>query len=144
MDEIVKLLNEKNICLKRFSELNDQELDFIQSGHFDNLDQFYTAREGLLGIIKHVDEMIEMASLSYADKDANMAISPQSQDSVKRCLEVKDHLVKKIISQDLEILSAIDVAKNSIIRELADVKTVRKAIGSYKSSSERHKLDEEA
>ncbi len=140
MEDIVNLLNEKNICLRRFVDLNEKEMDFIVAGNFDNLDRFYSAREGILEIIQRVDQMIGMASLSFAEE----APDETTANNVKRCMEQKDFLVKRILAQDLEILAKIESAKSEIIKELAETKATRKAVGSYKSGTNRRKLDEEA
>lgn len=140
MEDILQLLNEKNICLRRFCELNEKEIDFIAAGNFDNLDRFYTAREGILAVIKKVDQMIELASMSFVED----AASPQVTVEVRRFMDQKDFLVKRILAQDLEILSKIEDAKTDIIKELAETKANRKAVGAYKSGQQRRKLDEEA
>jgi hypothetical protein len=139
MEDILQLLNEKNICLRRFVDLNEKEMDFITSGNFENLDRFYSAREGILEIIQKVDQMIELATLSF-EGDFDTSVT----DHVKKCMDQKDFLVKRILAQDLEILSKIEDAKTEIIKELADTKAIRKAVGSYKSGQQRRKLDEEA
>jgi len=140
MEEVVQLLTEKNICLKRFFEINEQELDFINAGNFDNLDRFYSAREGILEIIQRVDAMIEVAFLGFEGEPTDDV----TQHSIRRCMEQKDNLVKRILAQDLLILERIESAKSEIIKDLSETKTVRKAISSYKSGPDRRKLDEEA
>jgi hypothetical protein len=139
MEEVIRLLNEKNICLKRFLELNENEMDLFAAGNFDNLDRFYSAREGILEMIKRVDEMIEVACLNFTESDADAV-----RDQVKKCMEKKDQIVKRILAQDLEILSFIDSAKSEVIKELAEVRTVRKAFSSYKSGIGSGNVDEEA
>lgn len=140
MEEVIKLLTEKNICLNRFVDLNTKEIDFIVAGNFDNLERFYAAREGLLEIIQRVDEMIGIASLGFDEGDTDAEAAMQ----VKKCMQQKDQIVKRILAQDIQILSKIDSAKSEIIKELSETKTIRKAIGSYKSGQNNQKLDEEA
>ena len=140
MQEVVNLLEEKNICLKRFIDINSKQLEFIQAGNFDDLDNFYAARENILEIIQRVDEMIEIASLNFIEEENTEDV----KNSIRKSINEKGDLVNRILAQDLEILSKIDTAKSEIIKDLAGVKASRKAIGAYKSGNKDHKLDEEA
>jgi hypothetical protein len=47
------------------------------------------------------------------------------------------------LAQDLEILSCIEAAKSSIIRELQDLRKTKQAVGSYRSRTFNNLLDEE-
>ena len=140
MQEVLNLLEEKNICLKRFIDINSKQLTFIEKGNFDDLDNFYAARENILDIIQRVDEMIEIASLNFIEEENTEDI----KNSIRKSINEKGDLVNRILAQDLEILSKIDTAKSEIIKELAGVKASRKAIGAYKSGDKDHKLDEKA
>lgn len=140
MNEVLNLLKEKNSCLQKFRELNEKEIEFISSGNFDNLENFYIAREGILGIIQRVDEMIEIASLSFEEA----AATAELKSEIQMTLQKRNTLVNSILEQDLEILSNIDKAKSEIIKELAQVRATRKAVGSYKSGQKTQRLDEEA
>ena len=140
MQEVIDLLEEKNLCLERFVNINDKQMKFIYDGNFDDLNDFYDARENILNMIQRVDEMIELASLNFKE-DSN---SPQIKERIRSKISKKDELVNLILEQDLEILSVIDRAKSDIIKELSAIKTGRKMIGAYKSGLTETKLDEEA
>ena len=140
MQEVLNLLEEKNVCLKRFIDINNKQMAFIEEGNFDDLDNFYAARENILEIIQRVDEMIEVASLNFIEEENTEDV----KNSIRKNISEKGDLVNRILAQDLEILSRIDAAKSEIIKELAGVQASRKAIGAYKSGNVDRKLDEEA
>lgn len=140
MEEIISLLNEKNSCLARFYNLNEREMKNFIDGNFENLEEFYATREGILNMIHRVDEMLDIASLSF-EEDHSMPedISKKISDAVK----TRTQIIERILEQDLEILSTLDRAKSEIIKDLSQTKMTRKAVGSYKSGQKRQKINEE-
>jgi len=141
MDKIITLLKERNKFLAKFSALNIAEMNRITNGNFENIDEFYTTREGLLEIIKQIEGMIEKR-LSFLGDFSNVSVSIKKL--VSSLLKERDELVGQILNQDLEILSCIDQAKNSIIGELQALRKNRKVIGSYKTGQRENLVDEEA
>lgn len=140
MDKIIVLLKERNRHLAKFSALNSAELGKMTSGSFDTIDGFYSAREGLLEIVKQIEIMIEKRLTVLGDfSNASGSI----KKLVSGLLKERDELVNQILNQDLEILGLIDQAKNTIIQELQSLKRNRKVIGSYKSGVKAPILDEE-
>jgi hypothetical protein len=138
---IISLLNEKNHYLEKFYSLNEVELVNFAQGQFDNLQSFYQTREKILDVLKYVDSQIDRAH-NEMSPDTVMAQSDRQQ--IKESLSIKDEYVSRIIEQDLQVLACIETAKNSIIRELQDVRRNKKAIGGYKSKIQDTYLDEEA
>jgi hypothetical protein len=140
MENIINLLRDKIYHLQRFHDMNDVELVRFVEGKFENLESFYNSREAILDLVKCIDRLLEQAQLAeFPDQ-----ISRDHREQVSSTLAAKDRLVKKILGQDLQILSVLETAKSNIIRELAQLKTVRKAVGAYRSGAERPQLDEEA
>lgn len=139
MTRIVTLLNEKNHYLEKFYSLNEVELANFAQGQFDNLEHFYQTRERILEVLKYVDAQIEKAH----DEVQDHAIADQDRRDVKEALSIKDEYVARIIEQDIQVLACIEMAKNSIIKELQDVRRAKKAVGGYKSSTFQNRLDEE-
>ena len=138
---IIEMLTEKNQCLEKFYRLNESELENFSAGTFDNIENFYATREGLLDIIKKVDEMIETSNSSTDDVGP---ISAEDKKNILSALQYKNDLVNRILEQDLRILSAIEEETSNIIKELTQVRSAKKAIGSYKSGQKANRLDEEA
>jgi hypothetical protein len=138
---IIEMLTEKNQCLEKFYRLNEAELENFSAGTFDNIENFYATREGLLDIIKKVDEMIEDSN-TVAEEIG--PITDGDKKIILSALQYKNDLVNRILEQDLRILSAIEEAKSNIIKELTQVRSAKKAIGSYKSGQKSNRLDEEA
>ena len=140
MTRIIALLNEKNHYLEKFYSLNETELANFAQAQFDNLDSFYQTRERILDVIKYVDAQIERIN---DDTQALTTITDEERSQVREALAIKDQYVAKIIEQDIQVLACIEMAKNSIIRELQDLRRNRKAIGGYKTKTFNQRLDEE-
>jgi hypothetical protein len=134
---IVSLLNHKNHYLEKFYSVNETEILNFAKGEFTNLDSFYQTREKILETIAYIDSQIEAETAE-----------PQTSNADKReistALAIKEEYVSRILAQDLEILSCIEAAKSSIIRELQDIRKTAKAVGSYRSRTFNNRLDEEA
>jgi hypothetical protein len=140
MDKIITMLKERNKYLAKFSAINIAELGKMTSGSYDSIDEFYNAREGILGVIKQIELMLEKRLNSMGDfTNASASIKKY----VSHLLKERDELVNQILNQDLEILSLIDQTKNTIIQELQSLRKNRKVIGSYKSGNKTNTLDEE-
>lgn len=140
MQKVITLLNEKNHYLEKFYSLNETELVFFKSGNFDNLDRFYETRERILEMIRYLD-----SEIGVHQQDSDPAeIGRDQKQMVTEALRIKTEYVNGILAQDLEVLSCIESAKNSIIRELQEVTKVRKAVSKYKMPSFDTQLDEEA
>lgn len=141
MNRIITLLNEKNHYLEKFYSLNETELANFAQGQFDNLERFYQTREHILGVLKYVDAQVVKA------QDENEVLGTHVNDNarreIKEALAIKDEYVARIIEQDIQVLACIEMAKNSIIRELQEVRRNRKAVGGYKSKTFNQRLDEE-
>lgn len=139
MNQVIHLLNQKNHFLEKFYTLNETELLNFSKGNFDNMDHFYQSREKLLELIKIIDNQIE-ASSANIDGD----LSSEFKIKMREAMAVKDEYVNRILAQDLEILACIESAKSNIIRELQELKRVKKVVGSYRSKNPGPSFSEEA
>lgn len=133
MDNILKLLNDKNYHLEKFFTLNEAELLNFNEGNFDNLEVFYQSRETILDLVRCMDKLIEDAAA--CDKTST-DVSAQHKQQMLRAMAKKEELVTGILGQDLQILSVIEQAKSDIIRELRTTQTAKKAVGAYKSGDQ--------
>jgi hypothetical protein len=141
MEKVIHLLKERNKYLSKFSALNAAECGRMSEGNFERIDEFYTAREGILEIIKQLELMME----KFLSSDGGATqIAPSLKRMAGALLKERDELVNQILGQDLEILQLIDQAKNDIIHQLQGLKKGRKVISSYKSGTKAPTLDEEA
>ncbi len=141
MTRIITLLNEKNHYLEKFYSLNEVELANFAQGQFDNLQHFYQTRERILDVLKYVDAQIEKA---HSEMDQNTTLTETDRTQVREALSIKDEYVTRIIEQDIQVLTCIETAKNSIIKELQEVRRNRKGISGYKVNTFTNRLDEEA
>jgi hypothetical protein len=138
MIRIINLLNHKNHFLEKFYSLNENELLNFASNDFSNLESFYQTREKILETIRYIDTEIDELQKQELD------VTDAQKREVATALAIKEEYVSRILAQDLEILSCIESAKSSIIRELQEIRKARKAVGSYKSRQFTNRLDEEA
>lgn len=142
MTRIITLLNEKNHYLEKFYALNERELGNFVRGEFDTLEAFYGTREKILEIVKYLDAQID--SIHNRDPEAGSRASAEERRSLRQAMTIKDEYVSRIIEQDLQVLACIESAKNTIIRELQDLKKGRKAVGGYRAPTFNKRLNEEA
>ncbi len=140
MERIITLLREKNHYLAKFHEINEKELLHFDSGNFDNVESFYITRDKILDLIRVIDDMINEENVR---QENNPVCTYQERQEIEYLLASKDDYVKKILAQDLEVLSTIEKEKSNIIRELQAVKKGRKAMAGYHSGSTKNQLDEE-
>lgn len=141
MQRIISLLQEKNHYLEKFYSLNETEILNFSMGNFENLENFYNTRERILEIIRYLDGQLEQEN---ADTHDFSSVTAEERREATSAMRTKDEYVSRIIEQDLEVLACIEAAKSNIIRELQDVRRVRKAVGGYKSPTFNKRLDEEA
>lgn len=141
MQRIISLLQEKNHYLEKFYALNESELLNFSMGNFEALENFYNTRERILEIIKYLDGQLEQENAATHDFSN---VTAEERRLATESMRTKDEYVARIIEQDLEVLACIEAAKSNIIRELQDVRRVRKAVGGYKSPTFNKRLDEEA
>lgn len=138
MHRIITLLNQKNHYLEKFYSANESAILNFSRADFSDLEHFYQTREKILETIRYIDKQTEIC----AAEDASLDDVAKKEVSV--AMAVKDEYVSRILEQDLEILSCIEDAKSSIIKELRDLKKTRQAVGGYKSRTFEQLIDEEA
>jgi effector-binding domain-containing protein len=138
MEELIELFKEKNHFLKKFYLLNSKELENFNGGKFENLEYFYEQREKLIEIIDYIKTKIEKISDHEELKDS-------LQNKEVRAIEANNNsIAKDILSQDAEILTLIENAKNTIIKELQKIKKGKTIVSKYKGYTNQNNLDEEA
>lgn len=146
MDRVLDLINQKNHYLEQFYSLNEQEIVNFEVGNFDNIEYFYESRNGILQNISYIDQQIEIC-LSNQETTSNdssgLSFIEDTKKDMAQALNAKEEYVRRILEQDLKILSCIENTKSSIIRELQDIQRSRKAVGGYKSPTFEKILDEE-
>lgn len=138
MIRIINLLNHKNHFLEKFYSLNENELLNFARNDFSNLESFYQTREKILEAIRYIDAEVDQL------QQQDLEVTDAQKREMATALAIKEEYVSRILAQDLEILSCIESAKSSIIRELQEIRKARKAVGSYKSRQFTNRLDEEA
>lgn len=129
MNTILELLQTKNHYLENFYSLNEKELINFKNGNFDNLNYFYSVREGILKNISYLDSLMEKS------QNESKFLSEDERKKINLEIKVKEEYVKRIIETDVEILSYIDAAKSEIINELKSIKKARQGVSGYKLGS---------
>lgn len=139
MKRVLELLEQKNHYLEKFYSINETALTLFLKDQFETINEFYDQRENILEILKYIDTEINAASSATQSSEDSLIVV----DKLKEALNIKDLYVQKIIEQDISILSCIESAKNSIIKELRDVKKGQKIVSAYKVPQFENKLEEE-
>ena len=139
MNSSMDILNEKNIHLESFYRINESALEKFKTDDFSDLEEFYKTREGILDIIRKLDEMLERVNETEGKESA---IDLSLRKSIVEALDYKNNLVTRILEQDLHILSVLETAKSEIIKELTQVRSANKAIGAYHSGQTKSRLSE--
>jgi len=129
----LQLLQEKNHFLEKFYSLNEKQILRMVEGHFDQVEQFYNQREDLMKIIRYVDAEVLKAQAIH--REVNGVYTESQKTMIKEFMRSKDQYVARILEQDVQILSLIDKAKTSIIKELQQVRHGKRAMSGYKSSA---------
>lgn len=132
MEILIDLMNRKNSFLEKFYTINEAELLNFSADDFDNLEAFYQCRENILRLIKRIDDLLEDHLKSI---DTNLSREVKMQ--IQSCLDRKDDLAKKIVDQDLQIITAIEQKKSGIISELKSVQNTRKLNSAYAANANR-------
>ena len=132
MIRIIQLMTEKNHFLEKFNSINDRQIVKLEAKNYEDIENFYNARENLIKIIKYLDKEIYKAHQQH--KELNAVFTIRQKEVLKESLKKKEALVSKIIEQDVTVLSLIDQAKTEIIKELQDVKNTQKAMKQYDKS----------
>lgn len=140
MIDIANLLEEKNQHLEKFYEMNQSELNKFNAGDFDGLEDFYSKREGLLAVIRKIDDMIEDSNEQVYPQD----VTAEDKKRILKALSYKNEIVTLILAQDLQVLSIIEQEKSDIIKDLSQVRSARKALNGYRSGDSVNRLNEEA
>jgi len=130
MEQVLKLIKERNSYLKKFYTINKAELFRLTEGDFTRLEFFYKNRDNLLDMVSHIETSINGR---LREIPAGTHITPELKNDVQMELNLKDEIISEILRQDIEILSIIEQAKNQIIKELQDLSKKKNAVGSYHS-----------
>lgn len=137
MKRLLDLMDQKNHFLEKFYTVNETHLERFLKNRFEQINEFYDARENILEILKYIDQEIQVVSNATTEE------SILGVQKLKRCLALKDTFVQKILEQDIDILACIEAAKNSIINELREVRNGKKVISAYKVPVFNEALGEE-
>lgn len=113
MDKVLILLIERNKYIQKLYEVNHKEINRIMANCFDHVEEFYKIRGHLLDIIQNLEEMLDEAL-----KTTHLPATKRIRNKIQNILEEKDKTVKKILQQDLEILSIIEQRKTQMIQKL--------------------------
>lgn len=101
--EMISLLERKSKYLSEFKSLNEEELERIAKGNFDNLEAFYFDREILLNAISRLDK-----SLKDCDWDQMSDICKESKNRVLELIVEKKKLINMILEQDIKMYEVLN------------------------------------
>ena len=153
MENLINLLERKNLCFRSFHKLCADFIEEIDKGETANLEQFHRRRQGLIKVLEQLEfEVTHWLENMRADQDAleNMMTLDEKR-KVNRLFSEKDGLVRSILDLDLQILAHVDRIKDETIKKLQALQAGKKTVGAYRSpldnieAAEKPKiLDQEA
>lgn len=126
---IIQLLEQKNHFLEKLLSLNELQASLLRTGEIDTLDEFYERREKIMDTIQYIDGQLRQC---YHDEEN---LSGEQVSQVKKLLFIKDEYVKRILEQEVMILSLMDEIKTQLLREWTETKEQRKALQGYHSQT---------
>jgi hypothetical protein len=132
MEILLDLMARKNSFLEKFHMINEAELINFSADDFENLESFYQCRENILRLIGRIDEQMDNM-LKTMETDISRDVRLQ----IQQYLDKKDDWAKKIVDQDLQIITAIERKKSGIINELKSVRNERKLHSAYSPALSR-------
>lgn len=127
--DVLKLLQSKNRCLKKFYNLSAEFLVFAEKKEFAGLDSFQAQRESIIKALELYDRKIaeEVAKL-----DQNCR-TPGLVREVEMSLTERDVLVYDIIKIDSQIMNHIEEEKKNIQAEISANKKNQQTVSKFKS-----------
>ena len=138
MTSLLKLHEEKRHFLKKFNQINSQEILRFSQGDFDGLDYFYDSREKILHILQSLDQKI------LHESERTRSLTAEQKSALETSLNEIRYLTQSIVQQDMDILTLIEATKTTIIQELRSIQKNKKSVSSYKTKVDHRQIDEEA
>lgn len=130
MDNVVRLIKEKNQLLKHFLKMTTEECQRINAGDFSKLQVFYETREGFLKLIMLLDSKVKSANF-----DSNATNEKLARAAMNDLFKEKEVLIATILDKDLEMLSMVEKEKSEVIRDLQDVSRGRRVMSAYRNTT---------
>lgn len=140
MERIIELYEQRNHYLEKFYSINENEIQRMTTGNFDNVNNFYQSRDGILNIINYIDTQLG----SEQEKALTHLCDDGARQQLKEQLDIKNEYVLRILDQDLAIISLIEKEKANVLKDLQEVRRNRKAVSGYKTYVPNVQLNEEA
>lgn len=127
--ELKKLIKTKNKCLTTLLKVSQDFLFEVQTGKFENLDQFQKTRDRILKIIAHVDSKINR----IVHKINADTISDVDRCVMRLDLEEKNLIVTEILRVDEKIMKAIENEISITLQRLSVEEKNKNTISKFKS-----------
>ncbi len=109
MKKIIKLLQQKNDCLREFEKLSVQEYHRLCLGDLSHIESFYHHRQRILKMIDDIDrklKTIKTASISEKDKKTMLDL-----------IQEKKKITLTVLQQDLLIHSYLNDQRHDIAED---------------------------
>ena len=106
---LLEILDRKNDYLLEFHKINTEEIERLNKGCIDNLENFYYGREILLNAIDKIDNTI-----SEQGKESKYEVNKMEKKKLEEILKLKKKMVLSILDQDLVIISLVEELQNKI------------------------------
>src|SRR5690242_13648845 len=110
--DVLKLLQSKNRCLKRFLSYSQTLLDQVNGENFSTLEYFLHRRDVILKVLDLYDRKI----LDLITRLSPMEKTTYFIDFVKKIENTKETLIQNILETDRNLTAKIEEARNCLLR----------------------------
>ena len=131
MKEVLRLLQAKNRCLKRFLDISAEFLVAAEASDFSALESFHKRRDTILRAVNIYDDKVSAFLESMETRENNK--TPELSDLIRKALDEKNLLISEITVTDQKILDLIQKEKNRIRKELGQTQKDKDMLGKFRS-----------
>jgi hypothetical protein len=128
--EVVKILESKNRCLKKFLTYSQEFLRSAESGDFSTIQKLQDHRESVIKALQLFDRKITSTIQALRPEER----TPELMRSVKAIITIEGELLQSIIETDQQIVSQIEEEKARLLKELSSSDKTAQMVKKFKST----------
>jgi hypothetical protein len=144
MQNLIELLERKNLCFKNFYDSCNQFLDECSNDNLQNLEAFQTKRQALLNVIDKIDAEIDSYLKPFKNNQSlfNALCTSEIKTKIQYLEREKKGLITAIIELDKQILEKIKTLKEETIKKLHAIQSSKRTLSAYKSPIDNIETEE--
>ena len=128
-DDVLRLMDGKKRCLRRFLEISEGFLATAESGDLSSLESFELKRDSIIKTLAMFDRKITEVVRGLPKDVRTHALS----ESVQARLNEESLIVQSILKKDNRIIECLEIEKTRIQRETAITQKTKEITGRFKS-----------